>query len=334
MYDDVESSLNVPSIEITGSANTTPSHRPINSPLPDLPPTPNDASATQTSTASKAKTLIKGTFKDVFGGKGKKSKPTRATSPMPTGNMVMKCGHIYMYKKHTFGGGVWEKRYCVITGEGNLYYSNTDDDADCKGKIPLRGHTDKMKTKDAHGDKKVEEHPYLMLLARNTFAFTADKDRHEWMEDIKYSTCESLEIDSEEEDEVSGGYNVQCKLSSYIRTYCTHVPLCPTYVRTVPMHLCVLHTYVLYPCTFVSYIHTVPMHLCVLRTYVLYPCTFVSYIRTYCTHAPLCPTYVRTVPMYLCVLHTYCTHVPLCPTYVLYPCTFVFYIHMYMIHSV
>ena len=225
VYDDVENTMSsVPSIEISTSENTTPSHRPLNSPLPDLPP--EDSQTSLTSTATKAKTLIKGLIGTK---KSKKSRTARASSPMPTGNSIMKRGHIYMYKKHTFGGGEWEKRFCAITGEGNLYFSSNEDESDCKGKIMLRAHVDKMKTKDAHSDKKVEEHPYLMLLAKNTFAFTSANDRQQWMDDIQYSISDSLEIESDDEEETAGGYNVQCEYAvlcwygwTYLCSYALH----------------------------------------------------------------------------------------------------------------
>ena len=211
MYDDVEgassSQLNVPSIEVSASpSNNLPSHRPPSSPLPDLPP--DDEEESQTVTA-KAKTLLKGF-------KLKRSK--RSTSPMP--REYIKGGYIYMYKKGTFGGGTWEKRYCCVTGEGKLCYSATDDDADRKGVIELRPHAQKIKTKDAHNDKKVEAHPYLMLIAKSTLAFTSAEERKSWQTEIEYSVSEGLELDSEDEDQ-SAGYD----LSSEWCRACLHVSL-------------------------------------------------------------------------------------------------------------
>ena len=204
MYDDVEgastSQLSVPSIEVaTPAGDNTPSHRVPSSPLPDLPPTPDETEESH-SKSSKAKTLLKGL-------KGlKKSK--KSASPMP--KSFIKGGHIYMYKKGTFGGGNWEKRYCCITGEGKLCFSSADDESDKKGAIELRPHAKKIKTKDAHNDKKVEAHPYLMLLAKSTMAFTSAEERKGWMTEIEYSVSEGLELDSEDEEE-SAGYSLQCE---------------------------------------------------------------------------------------------------------------------------
>lgn len=202
MYDDVEgassSQLSVPSIEVsTSPGDNAPSCRLPSSPLPDLPPTPDGESEESQPKTSKAKTLLKGL-------KLKKSK--KSTSPMP--KAFIKGGHIYMYKKGTFGGGNWEKRYCCITGEAKLCFSSADDETDKKGVIELRPNAKKVKTKDAHNDKKVEAHPYLMLIAKSTMAFTSAEDRKEWMTEIEYSVSEGLELDSEDEDE-SAGYNLQ-----------------------------------------------------------------------------------------------------------------------------
>lgn len=203
MYDDVEGasgqlSVPVPSIEISPTpGHVVPSHRLPSSPLPDLPPTPTvDEEEESQTVTSKAKTLLKGL-------KLKKSK--RSVSPMP--KEYIKGGYVHMYKKGTFGGGTWEKRYCCVTGEGKLCYSATDDDTDKKGIIELRPCAQKIKTIDAHSDKKVEAHPYLMLIAKSTFAFISAEDRKTWQTEIEYSVSEGLELDSEDEEE-SGAYNV------------------------------------------------------------------------------------------------------------------------------
>lgn len=201
-YDDVEgassSQLSVPAIEVSTSAgDNTPSQRLPSSPLPELPPTPNGGDEDSQSKTSKTKTILKGL-------KLKKSK--RSTSPMP--KAFIKGGHVYMYKKGTFGGGTWEKRFCCITGEGKLCFSSADDESDKKGVVELRPHAQKLKTKDAHNDKKVEAHPYLMLIAKSTFAFTSAEDRNTWKTEIEYSVSDGLELDSEDEEE-SAGYNVQ-----------------------------------------------------------------------------------------------------------------------------
>ena len=203
MYDDVEGasssqlSVPVPSIEIsTTSTNNTPSHRLPSSPLPDLPPTPDEEEEESQTMTSKAKTLLKGF---------KLKKQKRSNSPMP--KEYIKGGYIYMYKKGTFGGGAWEKRYCCVTGDGKLCYSAADDDTDRKGVVELRSYAQKIKTKDAHNDKKVEAHPYLMLIAKSTFAFISSEDRKTWQTEIEYSVSDGLELDSEDEEE-SGAYNV------------------------------------------------------------------------------------------------------------------------------
>ena len=186
-----------PSTELGSELSVaSPSHRPLKSPLPDIPQ-PEESKA-------KSKTLKERLFK-------KQAADSKVHNPMP--KQYIHAGHIYMYKKKGLIGGDWEKRYCVLSGEGKLYYSQADNENECKSFLDAKPHINKIAMKDAHKDKKVENHPFLMLIAKSTFAFISAEERKKWKDEIDYTLSSGLELDSEDEEETEASYVIQGETS-------------------------------------------------------------------------------------------------------------------------